>query len=77
MVRTETVVDNSTGQAFTPASSETTTGEAGEAPGDDQMLPVTGQDDPASLLYDGRFWGALLIILLLAVGATYRGKWSH
>jgi hypothetical protein len=43
----------------------------------DQPLPVTGTGDPASFTSDGRFWGAMLILLLLASGAIYRGRWEH
>ena len=79
IAQTEIISSASSGQAFTPTSSEgeTTTASEGEEPGEDQMLPVTGQDEALSILYDGRFWGAVLIILLLAVGATYRAKWSY
>ena len=41
------------------------------------LIPVTGDDGPANLLSDGRFWGAMLILLLLAGGAIYRGRWGY
>jgi hypothetical protein len=41
----------------------------------DQALPVTGTGDPNNFMNDGRFWGALLILLLLIIGAIYRTKW--
>jgi len=44
---------------------------------DEQLIPVTGDDGLAGLLVDARFWGAMLILLLLTGGALYRGKWSY
>ncbi len=41
----------------------------------DQPLPMTGTGDAADFMQDGRFWGALLVLLLLGVGAVYRAKW--
>jgi hypothetical protein len=41
------------------------------------LIPVTGDDEPTSLMQDGRFWGAMLILLLLAAGAIYRGRWGY
>ncbi len=50
----------------------------GEGPDDgDALIPVTGEDGPAALLSDGRFWGALLVLLLLAGGAMYRRGWGY
>lgn len=43
----------------------------------DGGLPTTGIGDAGSFIGDGRFWGAILILLLLAVGAIYRGKWGY
>ncbi len=51
--------------------------EAGQQTALDQPLPVTGAGDSAGLLTDGRFWGAVLILLLLAAGAIYRGRWGY
>jgi len=41
------------------------------------LIPETGAGDTLSLLADGRFWGAMLILLLLAGGAIYRGRWGY
>jgi hypothetical protein len=41
------------------------------------LIPETGAGDTLSLLADGRFWGAVLILLLLAGGAIYRGRWGY
>lgn len=41
------------------------------------LIPETGAGDALSLLADGRFWGAMLILLLLAAGAIYRGRWGY
>jgi hypothetical protein len=43
----------------------------------DGGLPTTGIGDPGSFIGDGRFWGAVVILLLLAAGAIYRGKWGY
>jgi hypothetical protein len=43
----------------------------------DQPLPTTGAGDTMSFMGSARFWGALLILALLIVGAIYRGKWSY
>ena len=40
------------------------------------LIPVTGDSGSAGLLSDGRFWGAILILLLLAGGAMYRRGWG-
>lgn len=50
-------------------------------PGDEEQmvdgaLPVTGEGDFANFMADGRFWGAVLVLLLLAAGAVYRARWS-
>jgi hypothetical protein len=42
----------------------------------DGALPVTGAGNLADFITDGRFWGALLVLVLLAIGATYRAKWT-
>ncbi len=42
----------------------------------DQPLPVTGEND-GGFVGSGPFWGAILILILLAVGAVYRSKWSY
>lgn len=48
------------------------------AGGGDQMinepLPVTGLNNN-NLMADGRFWGGVLVLSLLVVGAIYRAKW--
>jgi hypothetical protein len=43
----------------------------------DKGLPRTGAGDPTNLVHEGRFWGGLLILLLLAAGAVYRAKWGY
>jgi hypothetical protein len=40
-----------------------------------QPLPVTGLSNP-NLMGDGRFWGGVIVLALLAVGAFYRAKWG-
>ncbi len=57
----------------TGAGSET---EAGEELVD-EGLPRTGANDSAGLMGDGRFWGAMLILVLLGTGAIYRGRWGY
>jgi hypothetical protein len=42
----------------------------------DGGLPTTGASDPPGFIHDGRFWGAVLILLLLASGAIYRARWG-
>ncbi len=61
--------------------SETTTAadtSAASATSDDEMidqpLPETGFGDDPNLVNDGRFWGALLVLILLAGGAVYKAK---
>ncbi len=41
------------------------------------LIPVTGAGDSLDLLADSRFWGAMLILLLLGVGAIYRSRWGY
>jgi hypothetical protein len=41
-----------------------------------QPLPTTGAGDSAGLIGSGRFWVAVLVLLLLATGAIYRAKWN-
>lgn len=62
-----TTTTNSTG-----ATTTTTTTEDAMI---DQPLPVTGTQDLTSLMGDVRFWGGILVLLLLGVGAVYRAKW--
>jgi hypothetical protein len=61
----------------TTTSPTTTTTTTSEEPMVDKGLPRTGAGDEANLAHDGRFWGGLLILLLLAAGAVYRAKWSY
>jgi hypothetical protein len=82
LVRTETqvMVDNSQSQGPTEASSSSSNGTTSTQSTDemvDKGLPVTGAEDTLNFMNDGRFWGALLILFLLAIGATFRAKWSH
>lgn len=43
----------------------------------DQPLPTTGAGDSSSFIGSSRFWGAVLVLLLLAAGAISRAKWSY
>lgn len=56
-----------------PTNATPTTGDAMI----DKGLPTTGADDERHLMQDGRFWGGLLILLLLAAGAVYRARWGY
>ena len=58
----------------TPATTTTTTSEDAMV---DKGLPKTGAGDEANFVHDGRFWGGLLVLLLLAAGAVYRAKWGY
>jgi hypothetical protein len=40
---------------------------------DEQLMPTTGFAE-GSLLADGRFWGAISVLLALVGSAFYRGK---
>lgn len=40
----------------------------------DNGLPTTGVGDSPGYIYDGRFWGAVLILALLAGGAVFRAR---
>jgi hypothetical protein len=42
----------------------------------DKPLPITGENDPTGFVGSAPFWGALVVLALLAVGAIYRSKWS-
>lgn len=64
------------GASFTTPTTTTTTTTGGNQM-IDKGLPTTGADEDASLVQDGRFWGGLLILLLLASGAIYRAKWGY
>ncbi|MEM7348513.1 MAG: hypothetical protein AAF485_30165, partial [Chloroflexota bacterium] len=58
-------------------SSEATTSESGDSDdeGTDEVLPTTGDGDELSdFVADGRFWGALLVLLLLGAVAFYRAR---
>jgi hypothetical protein len=65
------VSPTTTVSAIAPPTPMTTTGQG------NRPLPVTGADDGSSLMQDGRFWIGLLMVLLLAVGAIFRAKWSY
>lgn len=43
----------------------------------DHGLPTTGAGDSSGFISDGRFWVAVVVLLLLAGGAIYRGRWSY
>ncbi len=76
MVSADTAIETAT-DTGTDTSAGTPTGTSAGAGEEliDQPLPVTGTGDTANLIKDGRFWGALLVLFLLAIGATYRAKW--
>jgi len=59
--------------ASSAAGGSTGTGEALV----DKGLPTTGTGDETRFIQDGRFWGAVVILLLLAVGAIYRARWNY
>ncbi len=68
------------------AANESVSGETASTTGSDttdeeQMvnggLPVTGVGESGSLSGDGRFWGAVVVLCLLGLGAVYRAKWTH
>ena len=40
----------------------------------DNGLPTTGVGDSAGYIYDGRFWGAVLILAVLTGGAVFRAR---
>lgn len=40
----------------------------------DNGLPTTGVADSSGYIYDGRFWGAVLILALLAGGAVFQAR---
>jgi hypothetical protein len=64
--------------AGAPATtSAATTPAAGQGPMVDKGLPTTGAGEETGFVYDGRFWGGILILLLLASGAIYRARWSY
>jgi hypothetical protein len=48
---------------------------------DDQMidkpLPTTGDGGTTGFVGSAPFWGALVVLALLAAGAVYRSKWSY
>jgi len=64
------------GTGGTTITSTTTTTSTGDAM-IDKGLPTTGAGDDHHLMQDGRFWGGLLILLLLAAGAVYRARWGY
>jgi hypothetical protein len=43
----------------------------------DQPLPTTGENNTTGFVGTAPFWGALVVLALLAVGAVYRSKWSY
>ncbi len=70
-------VQTSAGEAETGGATSTN---ATPTSGDtmiDKGLPTTGAGDNHPLMQDGRFWGGLLILLLLAAGAVYRARWGY
>ena len=73
----QVVTENTAGQEFTPADGASTDAESNTTV--DKGLPTTGDNASAAVSFagDGRFWGALAVLVLLAIGATFRGRWSH
>jgi hypothetical protein len=56
-----------------------TTSVTGTATGEaivDKPLPVTGIGASGNLMQDGRFWGGVVVLVLLGIGAIYRAKWG-
>jgi hypothetical protein len=41
----------------------------------DGGLPTTGIGSTTAFMQDGRFWGGVVVLLLLGLGAIYRAKW--
>ncbi len=79
LVEVETTVEEAAGAeagAFKPGEDKTTT-TAGQEGLVDKGLPTTGVGENAGFIGDSRFWGAMLILVLLGLGAVYRAKWSH
>ncbi|MCB0360227.1 MAG: hypothetical protein KDD44_11345 [Bdellovibrionales bacterium] len=78
VTRTTTITRTETVPVMASSGGESggTTGTSGS--GDelvDGALPVTGTED-VILMQDGRFWGAVVVVLLLILGAVYQAKWS-
>lgn len=63
-----------TQEMITQTAVTTLTSAAGSGQMIDQPLPVTGLSD-VNLMVDGRFWGGVIVLALLALGAVYRAKW--
>ena len=68
----------SDGGEMTASAGEATTSSTMASDGSnqpiDQALPVTGIHDNVNILTDGRFWGAIMVLTLLALGAVYQAK---
>jgi len=78
-VQAAAVGGSTSDEEFTPGqtASETTTTETSQEELVNNGLPKTGSGDDNNFMSDGRFWGALIILLVLAAGATFRSKWSY
>jgi hypothetical protein len=63
-----------TQQMVTQTAAAPSAGASGSGQMIDQPLPVTGFSD-VNLMGDGRFWGGVIVLALLAIGAVYRAKW--
>jgi hypothetical protein len=81
---TETVVvaaAGNTGSGETTGTTGSTTSTGSDATDEEPMvnggLPVTGVGGSQGLVGDGRFWGAVMVLFLLGLGAVYRAKWTH
>jgi len=68
------VAQTATTATTTVTTTAITTKTAGEQMVD-KPLPITGNSNDSNLLADGRFWGAVLILLILVAGAFYRANW--
>lgn len=72
-------VPNSATPIMAEADAPAGDGTAAEPGNDEEMidrpLPVTGTGDGASFLADARFWGGVIILLVLTLGAVYQARW--
>ena len=82
VTRTTTITRTDTAPAMTSTGGESggTTGTSSSSSSSedelvDGALPVTGTEDTV-FMQDGRFWGALFVVILLILGAVYQAKWS-
>ena len=69
---TEARGDSTAGAGESSAGGESGSGDSALI---DQPLPITGLGDANGFLGDGRFWGAIMVIVALVIGAVYRARW--